>query len=503
MRHSLQAKLLVSFMLVIVILLGGALWGVSVVVKDHAIASRQENLQDKGIELAATLKNTYLQQGNFQNVDTLLADADSFLGARIWVVDYSHTVACMSGGMGPGHSMHMGNNHMGMRQSANQMGAARPGAMSPAVDKILEPAFQQGTIQTQTINHPYYGESMQVVAVPVKLDDGTIPAVVMLMGPMSAISSYMKQIYIYLFIAGIVAIIAALLIVVWLSRKLVKPLKEMQETADAMAKGNYKSQVAVTSDDEVGHLGESLNSLARDLDKYMTELATMEKLRRDFTANVSHELRTPLTIIRGYDEALLEGAAEDSETREKYCRLIHDETLRLERLIHELLDLSRLQSSKEATDTERIPLAELAEGVLTKFRQLAGLKDVTLSLATPGQQPVMLGNGDRITQLVMIFLDNAIKYTQPGGTVSVRVVSEDDKAVMTVSDTGKGIPEADLPYIWERFYKVDKSHRRDDSGTGLGLSIARQIIDLHQGTVAVASTEGQGTTFTLRFPLAK
>lgn len=496
MRHSLQFKLLVSFMAVIIILLAGALIGVSVIVKEQALSSRQESLQDKGLALASSLQEVYAKQGNFNHVDALLADADNFLGARIWIVDRSQQLVCMSGTMmGAGRGMHMQNGHMGMHH-----GPMAGNGMMASMAPVLTPALTQGTIQTQTLSNAYYGEMMQIVAVPIRMDDDSIAGVVVLMGPMSTIQGYMKQIYLYLFLAGVIAVIAALFLVGWLSRKIVQPLRAMQATADEMAKGNYKASAPAGSDDEVGRLGTSLNVLARDLDRYMAELDKMEKLRRDFTANVSHELRTPLTIIRGYDEALLSGHIDAPEERQRYYCLIQEETLRLERLIHDLLDLSRLQAAREGTDTERIPLADLVSGVMTKFQRLAEEKGICLSLEIGEVRPIIVGTGDRIVQLFMIFLDNAIKYTPDGGSVAVKVRAEHNSAVLIVADTGKGIPEADLPYIWERFYKVDKSHRRDENGTGLGLSIAKQIMDLHHAIVSVSSTVDKGTTLTVTFP---
>lgn len=144
----------------------------------------------------------------------------------------------------------------------------------------------------------------------------------------------------------------------------------------------------------------------------------------------------------------------------------------------------------------------MAEGVLVKFRQLAEQKQIELSVQTEQPGPVILGNGDRVTQLLLIFLDNALKYTDRGGRVTVGVATVGTEAIVTIGDTGRGIPAADIPYIWERFYKVDKSHRRDEGGTGLGLSIARQIIDLYGASIETASVEGEGTTFTIHFPLA-
>ena len=509
MRHSLQTKLMISFMVVILILVGSALVGLSLVIRDTTVSARQQDLLEKGQDIALSLEEIFEKQGTFDNTDRLLTDADSYVGARIWIVDRTQQVLCTSGGNGYGPGMgrgmgssmsgSMGSGHMGMHhQNGN---AQRPAGLA-AMDDLLAPVFSQGVTATKTALIPYYGESMLTVAVPVKLADGTIPGAVILMAPTSGMNAYLKQLYFYLAMAGVIAFAAALLIVAWLSRRIVRPLQAMEQSARAMAQGDYGHRVAVSGSDEVARLGSSLNSLAGDLDRYMKENEKLEKLRRDFTANVSHELRTPLTIIRGYDEALLAGAVDDAATRQEYCRLIQEETLRLERLIHDLLDLSRLQSAAKETDAERLPLTAVAEGVLVKFRQLAEQKQIELSVQTEQPGPVILGNGDRVTQLLLIFLDNALKYTDRGGRVTVGVATVGTEAIVTIGDTGRGIPAADIPYIWERFYKVDKSHRRDEGGTGLGLSIARQIIDLYGASIETASVEGEGTTFTIHFPLA-
>jgi signal transduction histidine kinase len=241
--------------------------------------------------------------------------------------------------------------------------------------------------------------------------------------------------------------------------------------------------------------------LAQDLAKYIAELEKMENLRRDFVANASHELRTPLTIIRGYTEALLDGTIDTPAQVQKYHSLMRDESVRLERLIKDLLDLSRLQSDRSEPAQDQIPLASIVDSVVSIMHRQAEQKQIKLVSETKQSVPAIRGNGDRLTQLVFILLDNAVKYTPTGGTVTASVLQEHNAIVLKFADTGTGIPAEDLPYIWERFYKVDKSHCRDDSGTGLGLAIAKQIIELHQAEVTVTSQIDQGTTVTVRFPL--
>lgn len=528
MRYSLRWKLLGSFMLLIIVLLGSMLVGVSLLVKEHTRQARQQELQNKGAELAATVGAFYAQQGNFTGLDSVLTDADSYLGARVWLVNGEGQLVNASdtesgqgfgrGRMGMGRQqandsnrqtgmgmgMH-GKNHNTMHNSQHdvQSDAGQIQSCMTDIQPIVTKVLQQGQNGYELYNNRVYGQQMLLVAVPVTLANGQRVGAVVLQEPYSSLESYMQAIYYYLAGAGVIAVLVALVLVAWLTRRIVHPLTAMEKVAEAMAGGDYSQQLAVESQDEVGRLSAALNSLAQDLHNYLSGIEKQEKLRRDFVANVSHELRTPLTIIRGYDEALLTGAAEKPEERHEYCLLMQEEIQRLERLIADLLDLSRLQgntSQKSALEMERLPLTELAEGLVHKLEQQAEQKQLTLKLIKQEPAPYIQGNGDRIMQLLLIFVDNALKYTPAGGSVTVTTTAEGAEAVIKITDTGKGIPEEDLPYVWERFYKVDKAHSRDNSGTGLGMAIAKEIINLHKGKVTLTSIEGQGTTVTLRFP---
>jgi len=227
----------------------------------------------------------------------------------------------------------------------------------------------------------------------------------------------------------------------------------------------------------------------------ISQAEQLEKMRRDFIANVSHELRAPLTIIRGYTEALLDEVIDREDEPDKYYQIIRQETLRLERLIVDLLDLSRLQSGKVELDMESVDLDTISRSVLEKFRPLAGEKQVQLTLLPDSSPFLVLGDGDRLEQLLIIFIDNALRHTNRGGKIAVSLRWDGQEARVRISDTGEGIPEEDLPYIWERFYKVDKAHTPSLGGTGLGLYIAREIIHLHGGLTRVESRPGEGATF--------
>lgn len=227
----------------------------------------------------------------------------------------------------------------------------------------------------------------------------------------------------------------------------------------------------------------------------ISESMKLEKMRRDFVANVSHELRTPLTSIRGFIEPLIDGTVTDGETRDKYNSIIRSETLRLERLINDLLDLSRLQSGKIILDIQKVNIIELISNISNKFQPQFDSKNIKYSFYKPSSNIAILADGDRIEQLMVIFIDNAIKYTNFGGKIDINVAEEESLVRISIKDTGIGIPEEDIPYIWERFYKVDKSRTGRNSGTGLGLSIAKNIVELHGQKVTVKSKIGEGSVF--------
>ena len=245
--------------------------------------------------------------------------------------------------------------------------------------------------------------------------------------------------------------------------------------------------------------------MGSDLSDYIAKMERTEKIRRDFVANVSHELRTPITIIRGYNEAISDGMVTDPEVLQRYRTLINEETVRLERMVRELLDISRLESSDPLTinNMDELPLAVIIRNVAEKL-SVKAVKHKVIFNVHADESIKILGDGDQMVQLIMILGDNALKYSPENGTVSIGAKKlADGSVLLSVSDQGKGIPEVDIPFIWERFYKVEKSHCRSVPGTGLGLAIAKEIIRVHGASAEVISKCGIGTTFEIKFPKDK
>lgn len=234
----------------------------------------------------------------------------------------------------------------------------------------------------------------------------------------------------------------------------------------------------------------------------ITRFRRLERMRSEFVANVSHELRTPLTAIRGFAETLLEGADEDPETRRHFLSLMHKEAQRLSALIEDLLDLSRLESGRVRFQFGEVALGELCHEVAERLRPRAEQAGLSLRVEIPPDLPPVRGDRDRLAQVLINLVDNAIKYTPSGGEIRVMARPEGAVVRVLVQDTGIGIPRSDLPRVFERFYRVDKARSRASGGTGLGLSIVKHIVEAHGGEVGVESELGKGSTFFFTVPAA-
>jgi two-component system phosphate regulon sensor histidine kinase PhoR len=228
----------------------------------------------------------------------------------------------------------------------------------------------------------------------------------------------------------------------------------------------------------------------------ITDLKRLEKVRRDFVANVSHELRTPVTVIKGYAETLLAGEiTADTERAQRFVGIIHDHAERLANLIGDLLSISEIESGELSLDLAPLRLEVVALRAASLLEQQARAKGISVDISGLDTAPSVLADHDRIEQVLVNLLDNAIKYTPDNGAVTISARDERDKVLVAVTDTGIGIPPRELPRLFERFYRVDKGRSRDEGGTGLGLSIVKHIVQLHGGTATVESTPGKGSTF--------
>jgi two-component system phosphate regulon sensor histidine kinase PhoR len=233
----------------------------------------------------------------------------------------------------------------------------------------------------------------------------------------------------------------------------------------------------------------------------ITELRKLERIRRDFVANVSHEFRTPLTAIQGFAETLIAGAINDPNNRDRFLAIILDHSRRLARLTEDLLRLSEMDAERLELEIRRASVSQLVESCYETAQRRANEKGLSLSLELPASLPDVAGDARRLQEVLQNLLDNAIQYTLPNGRIVLRAETKNDEVILTVADTGIGIPQSDQPRIFERFYRVDAARSREAGGTGLGLAIAKHLIEAHGGRLWVESEIGVGSKFHFAVPI--
>ncbi|MFC7442167.1 ATP-binding protein [Laceyella putida] len=269
-----------------------------------------------------------------------------------------------------------------------------------------------------------------------------------------------------------------------------------EHTGDISEQG--RTWVVVMSPLYAGDQVRGVVAVLRDV----TEERRLDKLRKDFVANVSHELRTPLAMLQGYSEALLDDIAETPEERREIAQVINEESQRMGRLVRELLDLARMEAGHIQVEPAEKRLDKFIQRVIRKFQNLAREQEVRLQANMGEHLPTVYWDEDKIEQVLTNLIDNAIRHTPTGGSVTVYVYQQDERIFLEVEDTGSGIPEEDVPFVFERFYKADKARTRGKSGgTGLGLSIVKHLVAAHGGSVSVKSQLGVGTVFIVELPV--
>ncbi|WP_188453320.1 sensor histidine kinase [Virgibacillus oceani] len=284
-----------------------------------------------------------------------------------------------------------------------------------------------------------------------------------------------------------------LMIGYFLSKKITRPLSQLVSGIGHVSKGNTKFRVTIDSKDEFKQLGDAFNQMTDTLER-------TERIRKSLVADVAHELRTPLSIIRAKLESIQTGALEATE---EVILRVSDEVYRLSRLVNDLQQLSLAEARTLPLKKEPTEVNEFIETIISQFQWFAEEKNITLHLNKISTDLFLEIDRDRITQVIVNLLGNAIRYSPENGTVTINVKVEGRSAIISFQDTGTGIEQENIPFIFERFYRADESRKRDKGGVGLGLSIAKGFVEVHGGTIKVKSVIGEGTTFEISLPIKK
>lgn len=333
-------------------------------------------------------------------------------------------------------------------------------------------------------NNPYI-----ITISPVIIKEDTVGYVYMFQKTIS-IQSLIGKLNNHFLLAGLISLALTFIVIIFLSRALTKPLIKMKEATYQISKGNFSVTLPKPRNDELGELANSIELLAQDLNY-------LKKERNDFLASISHELRTPLTYIKGYADIILQRNLK-SEDKEKYLQIIVDETKRLSSLIEDLFSLAKIDKNSFVIQIKKILLNDLLEKMELKLSPAFNEKNMFLTIHCPADTFVC-ADPTRLEQIIINLLDNAIKYSPNGSTTSVKVIPQKKTTEIIIKDNGNGIPKKELPLIFNRFYRVEKSRKRSLGGTGLGLAIVQELVHAQGGSITVKSKLGFGTTFTLTF----
>ncbi|TEB04413.1 Alkaline phosphatase synthesis sensor protein PhoR [Pelotomaculum schinkii] len=350
-------------------------------------------------------------------------------------------------------------------------------------------AFQavlSGKEVTIPLTHPRFGYEFMLLGLPVK-QSGALSAVMLINMPLAPVEDTALILKWQLFYITLVLLTAALLLSFFLSRSFTRPILEIKKVSETMASGDFSARIKSNKQDEIGKLAETINYLGQ-------QLAKIEQLRKDLISNISHELRTPLSIIRGYAETIRDVSGNAPEKREKQLGMIIEETERLSEIVDDILNLSQLQAGYARLNKSRFPIKDVLDTVIKRYDVISEKTGVQIILQD-SKHALVEADEKRIEQVFYNLINNGIKHTPPGGTVTVKVIDHLQVVRVEVTDTGSGIAEEDLPHIWDRYYKAKKTAGKNVLGTGLGLAIVKSVLEAHQAPYGVESKKGAGTTF--------
>ncbi len=452
MMHSLRFRLLFTFMVVIAVALGTL-----ALVSSRATTDRFEHYVQANVErdqrIYTEISTLYSRQLPAAELQRAVEQIGTTYGERIILTDTTGRIMADSGGELVGQTLDLQQPPLGLT------------LVFPPSAPMLD----------------------QISAAPVPPVFGMVrPA----LGPSEA--NFLGAVNQALIMAGLAAAAIALLLALVLSRRILRPVEALTAAARHMEQGHLNQQVEVHSNDEIGELAHAFNAMA-------SGLARVEQLRRNMVNDIAHELRTPLSNIRGYLEALQDGVTEPSAT---LIDSLHDEALLLNRLVDDLQDLALAEAGQLTLVRRPTALQGIVESMVQAMSPLASKQNLCVNVVLPADLPPVIVDAERIGQVLRNLVQNAFTHTPPGGEIIIEATTVDSMVAVEVRDTGQGIAAEHLPYIFDRFYRTDRSRSRATGGAGLGLAIVKQLVQAHGGEVRVTSTPGVGTTFTFTVPVA-
>jgi signal transduction histidine kinase len=427
---------------------------------------RKEQLTSQTMIISGIAKDYVNNKATPEQVSETLSFIEEYLKADIWLVDSSGYVYAVS-------------NHKNKKYLRNQL-------FKDDITVLKKNEFVEKRGEVESI----YKNYVHTLEVPIVTENGDFIGAAIMNTPMSEITEPLKRVYNIIWISAILAMIPACIFIYWFSQRIIlKPLNKINAAAMKISKGEVERRVCIESDDEIGNLAKSFNSMADSLEK-------VEQNRRQFISNVSHEIRSPITSIKGFIGGIIDGVI--PQNKEKYyLTMAYEEIQRLTRLVNDLLDLSAIESGKFSLVMEELDINEIIRLTVLKCENKIKDKSLKVDVCFGSDQLYVYGDRDRLIQVITNLLDNAVKYATENGEIKIYSKAKGKKAMISFYNDGNKINVDDLNRIWERFYKADKA-RTVKMSTGLGLSIVRGILtQLGEDIWVENKDKGVCFTFTL------
>lgn len=360
----------------------------------------------------------------------------------------------------------------------------------PFAKRIIQKANKHIPYGGTIVQKDWQKESHISTASPIRIDGQTKGYVYMFQNT-DSIQNMIYKLKHHFIIVGILSVFLTIITIAFLSKVITIPLIRMKEATEKLSQGDFSVRLQVKGEDELAELGKAIQTLARDLEY-------LKKERSEFLASISHELRTPLTYVKGYADIARRPNMEEEE-RNRYLSIIYEEAEHMEKLVKDLFELAKMDQHSFQIHKEPTNFYSFLKKLHDKMHPAFQAKKMSLVYQCEKNIIVHIDQ-KRFEQVMINLLDNALKYADQGSTVSIDVKAEKKKVVIIISDEGRGIPKEDLPHIFERFYRVDKSRSRNSGGTGLGLAIVKEIVEAHGGTIDAVSEYGKGTNMIITLP---
>ncbi len=462
MFRNLFSRLFATYLLVIIFVISALVVSLTYLFEQYYFSRSQQALIRQGEQLNSILAGTGEEQWENQ-----ITELERLLNARILV----------------------------HRVTPEQAAALNRQDLSPygeehLVNDLAE--IMSGEIVSRKKHYtPIMNTDVVFVGRPLILE-GEIGGFILLFSPLTEIGETLGLVNRVILIHALGGILLAVLLIYLVSRGITRPLGRLEQAARQMARGSFSGRVNIGGRDELARLADSFNNMAG-------RLARHEEVRSELFTDLSHELRAPVTTVQGFLQALQEGVVPEAE-RQQYLELAFKEAGRLSGLVNDLLELAKLQSGEIIFNKMNLSLPELVRETVKVMEPLFDAKRVSLDCEAEKGEGTVFADADRLKQVLINLLENALRYTDRGGTVRVAVSSDSGWIEVRVEDSGCGIPPEELPFIFEKFYRVDRSRGLSSGGRGLGLHIVKKLVEAHGGQVAAESAPGEGSSISFRLP---